>query len=57
MPHPLDANYSTLKCSLKHLNKTDKEYDVVKKYFEATSSQWSQMELTEVWKMDRDGSV
>ena len=58
MPHPLDANYSRLKCGLKHLDKTDKEYDVLKTYFEATSSQqWLKMELTGVWKMDRDGSV
>ena len=47
MPHPLDANYSLLKCGLKHLDKTDKEYDVVKTYFEATTlTQWVKMELT-----------
>ena len=57
MPHPLDTNYSLLKCDLKYLDKTDKEYDVVKKYFEATSPQWNKMELTGVWRMDREGSV
>lgn len=57
VPHPLDANYGQLKCKLEHVDETENDYKVIKKYIEATSSQWHQMELTDLWRMDRDGSV
>ena len=57
VPHPLDANYALLKCKLEHLPSSEKEFSVIEQYFKSTAPTWSKLQLTDIWRMDREGEV
>ena len=35
----------------------EREYDVIKKYLSATAPMWRNVELQDVWRVDREGEV
>ena len=57
MPHPLDLNYELLKADLVHIDKKEREYDVIEKYLRATEPTYRKLEIIDVWKVDRHGVV
>lgn len=57
VPHPLDNHYESLKAELTHIKQEDEEYDVIQKYLTATAPSWRNMELIDVFRVDREEEV
>ncbi|XP_076870489.1 protein mono-ADP-ribosyltransferase PARP3 [Brachyhypopomus gauderio] len=51
VPHPIDQDYESLKCSLNLLDKKSKEFKIIEKYLSATGQGPT---IVDVWKVDRD---
>ncbi|KAK1796545.1 hypothetical protein P4O66_009581 [Electrophorus voltai] len=51
VPHPIDQDYESLKCSLNLLDKKSKEFKIIEKYLSATGEG---LTIVDVWKVDRD---
>ncbi|NP_956795.1 protein mono-ADP-ribosyltransferase PARP3 [Danio rerio] len=52
VPHPVDQNYQSLKCSLNLVDKKSKEYKIIEKYLKATGQEG--LTLVDVWEVDRE---
>lgn len=57
VPHPLDANYDSLKAKLEHVQKTDPEYKVIDTYLKSTEPAYRKLEIIDVWRVDRTEEV
>ena len=57
IPHPLDINYESLKAKLTHVKKEEEEYEIVQNYIKATGPSWINVELMDLFKVDREGEV
>ena len=57
MPHPLDVNYQGLKATLTHLKKEEEEYDIIQQYLAATGPTWHNVQILDVFRVDREGEV
>ena len=56
-PHPDDVNYDLLKCKLELLDKKSEEFKVIENYTNQTSRSWHQVEIMNVWKVDRENEA
>ncbi|CAM9601764.1 unnamed protein product [Ascophyllum nodosum] len=57
VPHPTDVNYGHLKAHLKLLSPQSHEYGVIKCYLENTKPGYGDMEMYDVWTVDREGEA
>ena len=57
VPHPLDTNYELLKAKLEHVKKTDNEYKLIEKYLNSTRPTYRNLQIIDVWRVDRAGEV
>ncbi|XP_060691757.1 protein mono-ADP-ribosyltransferase PARP3 [Hemiscyllium ocellatum] len=55
VPHPLDEDYNVLKCDLQLLAPNSEEFQMIKKYVDATGSSYRPVKIIHVWKLNRDG--
>lgn len=57
VPHPLDANYVSLKAKLEHVEKTDPDYKIINTYLKSTEPTYRKLEIIDVWRVDRAEEV
>jgi poly [ADP-ribose] polymerase len=55
-PHPYDANYGMLKCTLTLLDKKSQEFKYIETYTNQTQG-WHKVEILNVWKVEREDEV
>ncbi|KAJ3603227.1 hypothetical protein NHX12_030969 [Muraenolepis orangiensis] len=55
VPHPLDQDYNSLKCSLDLLGTDVEEFKVIEKYVKATGHTQNHPKISNVWKVNREG--
>ncbi|XP_031706021.1 protein mono-ADP-ribosyltransferase PARP3 [Anarrhichthys ocellatus] len=53
VPHPLDQDYNSLKCSLKLTSKDSETFKIIEKYLKATSGSYRKPKIVNVWDVDR----
>ncbi|XP_074645032.1 protein mono-ADP-ribosyltransferase PARP3-like [Tubulanus polymorphus] len=53
--HPLDIDYSLLKCKLEHLSPGSKEFKLIEKYTNNTKDTYDNCKIIDVFKVDREG--
>ncbi|XP_078104592.1 protein mono-ADP-ribosyltransferase PARP3 [Sander vitreus] len=54
VPHPLDQDYNSLKCSLTLMDKETETFKIIEKYLEVTSGGYSNPKIVNVWEVDRE---
>ncbi|XP_071781970.1 protein mono-ADP-ribosyltransferase PARP3 [Centroberyx gerrardi] len=54
VPHPLDQDYTSLKCKLSILGKGTDEFKIIEKYLKATSDNYRDPKIVNVWEVDRE---
>ncbi|TDH14002.1 hypothetical protein EPR50_G00039960 [Perca flavescens] len=54
VPHPLDQDYNSLKCSLTLMDKETETFKIIEKYLEVTSGGYSKPKIVNVWEVDRE---
>ncbi|CAL8335429.1 unnamed protein product [Lota lota] len=54
VPHPLDQNYNSLKCSLELLGSTTEEFKVIETYLKVTAFDQNPPKIRNVWKVNRE---
>ncbi|XP_015243834.1 PREDICTED: poly [ADP-ribose] polymerase 3 [Cyprinodon variegatus] len=54
VPHPIDQDYTSLKCKLSLLAKNTNMYKIIEKYTKATSGQGRKPKILNVWEVDRE---
>ncbi|XP_037635658.1 protein mono-ADP-ribosyltransferase PARP3 isoform X2 [Sebastes umbrosus] len=54
VPHPLDQDYNSLKCSLKLLDKDTENFKIIEKYLKATGGGYRNPKIVNVWDVDRE---
>uniref|UniRef100_A0A667WW04 Poly [ADP-ribose] polymerase n=1 Tax=Myripristis murdjan TaxID=586833 RepID=A0A667WW04_9TELE len=57
VPHPLDQDYSSLKCRLSLLGKDTEVFKIIEKYLTATSDNYRDPKIINVWEVDRETEV
>ncbi|CAG0920786.1 unnamed protein product [Notodromas monacha] len=55
-PHPLDVKYKKLDCDLRRIDPTEKVYEIIKCYKEATNKIWK-IPIVNIYEMTRKGEV
>ncbi|XP_034725886.1 protein mono-ADP-ribosyltransferase PARP3 [Etheostoma cragini] len=53
VPHPLDQDYSSLKCSLTLMDKETETFKIIEKYLEVTAGGYCNPKIVNVWEVDR----
>ncbi|XP_056461862.1 protein mono-ADP-ribosyltransferase PARP3 [Gadus chalcogrammus] len=54
VPHPVDQNYNSLKCSLELLDGATEEFKVIEKYLKVTANDHNPPKINNVWKVNRE---
>lgn len=54
VPHPLDQDYNSLKCSLKLMRKDTETFKIIEKYMNVTSGGYRKPKIIDVWEVDRE---
>ncbi|XP_029991389.1 protein mono-ADP-ribosyltransferase PARP3-like [Sphaeramia orbicularis] len=54
VPHPLDQDYSSLKCKLSLMDKDTETFKIIEKYLNATSNGYCKPKIIDVWVVDRE---
>ncbi|KAF0034967.1 hypothetical protein F2P81_012725 [Scophthalmus maximus] len=54
VPHPLDQDYSSLKCNLTLLDKDVETFEIIETYLKVTSGDYRQPKIVNVWEVDRE---
>lgn len=54
VPHPLDQDYNSLKCSLTLMDKDLETFKIIEKYLKATSDGYRKPKIVNVWEVDRE---
>uniref|UniRef100_A0A8C2W7V5 Poly [ADP-ribose] polymerase n=1 Tax=Cyclopterus lumpus TaxID=8103 RepID=A0A8C2W7V5_CYCLU len=54
VPHPLDQDYNSLKCSLTLMDKDLETFKIIEKYLKATSDNYRKPKIVNVWEVDRE---
>ncbi|XP_056293849.1 protein mono-ADP-ribosyltransferase PARP3 [Pseudoliparis swirei] len=54
VPHPLDQDYNSLKCSLKLMEKDSETFKIIEKYMKVTSNGYRKQQILNVWEVDRE---
>ncbi|AWP02879.1 putative poly [Scophthalmus maximus] len=54
VPHPLDQDYSSLKCNLTLLDKDVETFKIIETYLKVTSGDYRQPKIVNVWEVDRE---
>jgi poly [ADP-ribose] polymerase len=55
IPNPIDLHYDSLNADLSVLGQDSSEFNVVKAYFDKTKGYYSNANLLDVWRVDRNG--
>ncbi|XP_054473027.1 protein mono-ADP-ribosyltransferase PARP3 [Anoplopoma fimbria] len=53
VPHPLDQDYNSLKCSLTVMDKNSETFKIIEKYLKVTSNDHHKPKIVNVWEVDR----
>ncbi|XP_037346780.2 protein mono-ADP-ribosyltransferase PARP3 [Pungitius pungitius] len=54
VPHPLDQDYHSLKCSLTLMDKNSDRFKIIEKYMKETSNGYRNPQIVNVWEVDRE---
>ncbi|KAM9859765.1 protein mono-ADP-ribosyltransferase PARP3 isoform 1-T2 [Aulostomus maculatus] len=54
VPHPLDQDYSSLKCSLTLMEKNTETFKIIENYLEETSNDYHKPKIIDVWEVNRE---
>ncbi|KAM8916475.1 protein mono-ADP-ribosyltransferase PARP3 [Spinachia spinachia] len=54
VPHPLDQDYHSLKCSLALMDKDSDRFKIIEKYMKETSNGYRKPKILNVWEVDRE---
>lgn len=54
VPHPLDQDYSSLKCRLTLMDKNTETFKIIEKYLKETGNGYRKPKIIDVWEVDRE---
>lgn len=54
VPHPLDQDYSSLKCRLTLMDKNTETFKIIEKYLKETGNSYRKPKIIDVWEVDRE---
>ncbi|XP_069010078.1 protein mono-ADP-ribosyltransferase PARP3 [Embiotoca jacksoni] len=54
VPHPLDQDYTSLKCMLNLIDRDTDTFKIIEKYLKETSGEYSKPKILNVWEVDRE---
>jgi len=55
LPNPMDSKFETLKCNTEPLDPSAPEFQIIKKFFDATKPQGGRMSIKHVFTINREG--
>ncbi|XP_059184953.1 protein mono-ADP-ribosyltransferase PARP3 [Centropristis striata] len=54
VPHPLDQDYTSLKCRLSLMDKGTETFKIIEKYLKETGGDYRKPKIIDVWEVDRE---